>query len=125
MPLTTAQRIEWTRQVLRTTYAELMAFLVIKRLTVNSPRTEEDMVKDDDLNKVLVEKMEKIREDDSFALLAVRGNHQRFLRGWMLLEEHRHHWELPYYETRTDTQWDEHLDDLDAIHAEIKDARLM
>ena len=125
MPPTTAQRIEWARQVLRTTYAELMAFLVLKLFTVNNPTKTTEKVNDNDLNKRLAAKMEEVREDDSFFLLAVSGNHDRFLRGWMRLEEHRRHWELPYYELRTDDQWQEQLDDLEAIHDEIKGAKLM
>ena len=125
MPLKPAQRIEWARQVLRTTYSELMMYLSMKLDKDDNPSTVEEMTKDNDLNKNLVERMENIREDDFFALLAVRGNHERFLRGWMGLEEHRRHWELSYYEVRTDIQWQEHLDDLQAIYHEIKDAKLM
>ena len=102
-----------------------MALISRKLLQDDNPSTEDVMAEDNALNKRLVERMEGVREAEYFGLLAVRGSNERFMRGWMDLEEHRRHWELPYYETRTDAQWQEMLDEIQAIHNMIKDATLM
>ena len=125
MPVDPALLVSGAHTHLELNYTMLMTWLECKLTSFTNPSTEDQMANDNDTNKRLVNLMEDVREDDFFAQLAVRGSHERFLRGWMLLEEHRHHWELPYYETRDDAQWKQHLEELQMIKDTIGDAKLM
>ena len=120
-----ADRVQWARQDLRSNYAGLVSLLNCKLTLYYNPSTEEVKAEDNDLNKSIVKKMEEVRDADFFVYLVVQGSDEKFMRGWKALEEHRRHWELPYYETYTDAQWREQYDDIQNIYNLIKDANMI
>ncbi|KAL8790269.1 MAG: hypothetical protein Q9195_006427 [Heterodermia aff. obscurata] len=123
MPLNTELLVESAKTDLRIDFDFLLSSLFLKIYTDDNPSTEAERVQDNELNKTLVEKMERVRDNDFFTSMAVRGSDARFTRGWMRLEEYRHRWEKPYYQTYTDSQWKKQCDDLQEIYDEIKDAK--